>query len=135
MNRVLTNEEANERELLVFGENYDPEAYKYGGCRRFDEMDLETAKRLVELGYLDPEEDQNGSPTTQDYIDFCESWPDVPYTMHGYVISPTRNDCRITLEGLSCEEHLTPEQALEFLKAFRYADECCVDYGAWCWWD
>ena len=134
--RVIPLDKANERERLVFGEDIDMEKYRYGGTRSFSGMHPETARKLMELGYLDPEETQNCSPEAEYMVAFCEEMGDGWY-LHGYVVSPERSDCRITFEGIESYENLTAEEALKFAKAFRYADELCADAGccAYCWYD
>lgn len=134
--REIPEDKANERELLVFGEELDMEKYKYGGTRGFSEMAPETARKLMELGYLDPEETQNCSPEAEYMVQFCEEMGD-GWTLHGYVVSPKRCDCRITFEGVESDTLCTAEEAIKFMRAFRYADEVCADIGtmAYCWYD
>lgn len=134
--REIPEDKANERERLVFGENFDVEKYKYGGVRHFSMMPPDTARKLMELGYVDPDEAQNCSPEAEFMVKFCEEMGDAWY-LHGYVVSPKRSDCRITFEGVESDEGLTAMEALKFMRAFRFADEICADAGdlAYCWYD
>lgn len=127
---------ANERELLVFDVPYNKKAYELGGIRRFEDMAVGTAKELLRKGYVDPCDAQNLSPTAQEMIDFCDDGSDKWY-LHGYVVSPEREDCRITFEGVGSHGILTAQEALDFMSYFRYADNISADIGgsAYCWYD
>jgi len=132
----ITKELADAREQLVFGQPYDPKSYEMGGCKRFDRLSLNSAKDLVNLGLLDLADRQNDSPEARDMLDFVEDHGDGWY-VHGYVISPTRDDCRVTLEGVGYSgEPLSMDDLLDFVDAFRFADEFEVGKeSAWCWYD
>lgn len=132
----MTFNEANEREQLVFNRPYDAENYRMGGISHFDHMSVETAKKLLEKGYIDPQDTQNSSPTASEMIAFCDDGTDKWY-LHGYVVSPERDDCRVTFEGAGSHVPLEPEDALSFARKFRNADELDVSPGgnAWCWYD
>lgn len=134
--REIPEDKANERERLVFGEDLDMEKYRYGGVRHFSEMTPETARKLMELGFIDPEDAQNCSPEAEYMVAFCEEMGEGWY-LHGYVVSPTRSDCRITFEGIESTTPCTAEEAIKFMRAFRFADEVCADIGqmAYCWYD
>lgn len=132
----LDSAQVQERELLVFSRGYDPDNYRMGGIRYFDSMSVGTAKKLLDKGYIDPDDTQNCSPTMRDMIDFCDDGTDKWY-LHGYVVSPERDDCRITFEGVGSVSDLTQEEAFRFLRDFRFADELECDAGchAYCWFD
>lgn len=134
MDRFNRNQQ-NEREQLIFHRDYD-EKYYLGGCERFEDLDVNTALYLIQRGFLDPEDDQNGSPTAQEMVDFCMDH-DGEWTLHGYVISPKQDDCRVTIEGVQSSGPLSADAAVDFLKTFRYADEleASVGCGAYCWYD
>ena len=75
---------------------------------------------LISEGFADPEDAQNSAPTFKEIMDFVEVHPD--FTAHGYIVTPERDDYRVTVEGVEgwtddCEE----ERA--FAKMFRCADE------------
>lgn len=139
----LTLEQCEEREQLVFHRPYNLKNYELGGICRFDCLDVDTAEKLVALGYVDPEDSQNSSPTAREMIDFCAAYrgeeegdPGLFY-LHGYVVSPNRGDCRITFEGVASDAELTADEAIDFVSAFRFADELAfgVNEPAYCWYD
>lgn len=122
--------------MIIFNRPYDPERYRYGGCVHFDQISVEQALELLKKGFIDPDDTQNCSPTMQEFIDYVSDEPDKWY-LHGYAIGPDRTDCRVTFEGIGSYAPLDAEEALDFIKYFRYADE--VDAGtdtcAYCWYD
>ena len=89
----------------------------------------------MEKGYIDPNERQNLSPTAEEMLGFCGSDP--KWYVHGYAVSPDRSDCRVTFEGVGSTEPLSADEAVEFVKIFRYASELQFGVGecAWCWYD
>ncbi len=131
----LTLRQANERDEILFGEPYNKTKY-CGGCRRFDALSAEDAQKLMTLGFIDPEDTQNCSPTAQEILDFCLDGSG-KWQIHGYAISIDRSDCRVTFEGLQSDGPLTASEALDFVMEFRFADELCAEDGggAWCWYD
>lgn len=136
MHAKLDKQRANAREQLVFKEPYRSESYGMGGVRYFSDMDVATAKKLSELGYIDPDDTQNLSPTAQEMIDFCDDGSGKWY-LHGYVVSPERSDCRISFEGCGSREELSVLEAFNFLKMFKLADDLDCEPGccAYCWFD
>ena len=55
----LSFSDANIREQLIFGQDYDSAAYAAGGIRLFKNPSYQMVKELLERGYLSPEEKQN----------------------------------------------------------------------------
>lgn len=132
----------NTREHLIFGEDYKPENYGSHGSftRRFKDMPISTAEILIKLGFLDPEETQNDSPTVREFIDFAKDHLDADFTFHGYVVGPEREDCRVSFEGIeSSNDEISKETLLDFVKMFLVeypADNTDVgDDRLWCWYD
>ena len=136
MHGTMDFQRAEQREQLVFGCSYDPEKYKMGGVRYFNAMSVDTAKKLLDLNFIDPDDAQNLSPTAQEMINFCDDGTDKWY-LHGYVVSPDRDDCRISFEGCGSSQDLTPQEALDFMRTFRLADDldCEIGCHAYCWFD
>ena len=132
----MNEEQAEQREQLLFHRPYDEKNYEMGGIAYFDEITVKTAKRLIELGFVDPEDRQNCSPTMQEMVDFCDDDTDMWY-LHGYAVSPNRADCRVTFEGVGSNLNLGVTEALDFMRVFRFADEidCEVGSCAYCWFD
>ena len=133
--RKLTDQEAVERDEMIFG-IYDPEDY-YGGVRDFEGVPPETIAKLVEKDYADPEETQGGSPTIQEFLDFCKLHPEMGLTLSGYVVSKYRSDCRVTVDGIAGELRFGAKVSaakaiaglISFYETFRFADDLDVTQG------
>lgn len=105
----------------------------FGGCSRFEGMNAKTLQLLVDKGYADPEDNQNGSTTLGEYLEFMKEHP--RFKAHGYIISNDREDRRITVEGLEARNVTIKE-----IVAFTELDRCADEFEAtqkYCrsWWD
>lgn len=130
--RNFLSKQAKERDKIIFGK-YDPNAYM-GGIRNFENLSAATLRKLVDLGFADPEDKQNDAPTLGELLDFAEYYGPESYVFGGYVVSPKRSDCRVSINSIEfIAEHFDDddeEQAFEELT--QYADEKDIDYA---WWD
>lgn len=132
------NKDYKRRDEIIFG-NYDENRYKMGGCCRF-EMDASKFEQLIQEEFLDPNENQNESPTTaefQEYIEGCEDWVE----FEAYAISPDRSDYRVTVEGVNVWIPSDQKEKLcKYVEAFRDADEFNIStdengFHLRAWWD
>ena len=124
------NKDIKKRDELIFGE-FDREKYM-GGLRNYRFMKVDLLKQLVEQGFADPETCQNDSPSIQEFIDFLEE--NEGYTVFGYVISDTRPDYRVSIEGLQKDEPTeTKEEIKKFFEFANGASE--LDIDGYAWWD
>ena len=132
--RKLTKAEQKERAgILRSGAAY--KGGDYENYARFDYMTPENARKLMEAGYADPEESQNGAPTFEEMTAFCEKHPG--FTLHGYVIGDDRRDACITAEGVQGTAQ-NVEAMLDFVEMFRHADDCDFNretLSCYCWYD
>ena len=132
------NKDFKRRDEILFG-GYDPEKYKWGGCARCD-MPYEKFKLLYDEGFIDPDETQNESPSTNEFIEATSGFEDW-VEFEAYAISPERGDYRITIEGINVWiPEGKDEELCYFVEQFRYADEfsiCPCDNGFHlrAWWD
>jgi hypothetical protein len=66
-----------------------------------------------------------------------QNYPEV--RAHGYVVSPDRDDYRVTIEGLECPEFKLTEDSfglyINFVKLCRHADELEINSELYSWWD
>jgi hypothetical protein len=105
-----------------------------GGCYRFEGLTLDQLNLLLNEAFIDPEEAQNNAPTTAEFKSFLESYPET--TLHGYMISPDREDYRMTIEGAEYNGEVSKEMAMDFVEMFRFADDFTVDDNClYCWFD
>lgn len=111
--------DTTKRDELIFGRPLIKEDY-IGGVVTFGmgkysigkPVSVSVAKQFVNDRYVEMDERQNSSPTTKDLIKFCEKYPQV--MLYGYVVSPERNDCRVTFTGMICETDITKELMFDF---------------------
>jgi len=99
-----------------------------GDIVRYEGLELDTLRELVEKGYADPMDRQNSAPNIKEFIELMQANPGL--TAHGYVVSRQRDDARISIEGV--EGPLRPE----CLHMLSRADE--IEYDGetvYCWYD
>lgn len=126
---------ADERDQIIFGEDYDGKKYP-GGVRRFDELTLEQIKQLEEMDILDMADRQNESPSIGKMIEFLRSRTTDGWYAHGYCVSADRSDFRITFEGVGKKSPPSMEDVDDFTGLFLWADEFYVgEDGLRCWYD
>lgn len=128
---------ADDREMIIFGQSYDSESYRLGGIRYCDAVTFEAVMTLIERGYLSPDDAQNDSPTTQEIVNFVVHHNPDNWYFHGYVVSPERRDVRVTITGIASRKPIEGNDLIDFLKVFRYASILSADEGesAYCWYD
>lgn len=124
---------ADKRDRIVFGESYNSDRYM-GGIRRFDHLNAEDLNKLLDLGLADPDEQQNEAPTTKEIAKFLNDHQN--FWAHGYVVSPERDDYRVSLEGVECGSDYDLSDVQDFFSLFKYPDEVSVEEtGMYCWFD
>ncbi len=131
------NPNQTERDRLIFGEN----SPRYGGgMARFEDLDVATLKKLIELRYADPEDKQNEAPTIAEFVALLErhDTEDSDLTAHGYVIHKERDDYRVSIEGIEGTTRFS-EGLLDILTVCVTADEFTVEsdltFHVRAWWD
>lgn len=104
-----------------------------GGIQHFQGLTLDALTSLFNEYHIDPDDVQNFAPSAGEIYDFVVRHPN--FTVHGYAVSPTREDYRVSIEGVECHNP-THEDRVDFLEMFRDADELSnrVDYLR-CWYD
>lgn len=122
----------DKRRCEIIGMDYPPEYL--GGCQSFEGLTLSQLDLLLDENFIDPEECQNCSPDTMEFKEFLEKYPEA--TLHGYIVTPERDDYRITIEGLEYQGDVSMELLGDFIDEFRTADDFIHnnDY-LYCWFD
>ena len=106
----------------------------WGGCCRFEGLTLDRLNLLFDERFIDPEERQNNAPSTLEFKSFLEAYPET--TVHGYIVSPERDDYRVSIEGAEYNGEVSKEMAMDFVEMFRFADDFTVsDNCLYCWFD
>ena len=116
-----------------------------GGCEFFEDLTLDKLAQLLESGFAEPQQTQNNSPTIQEFYEFGQKSQNLGYEPFfiGYVVSPDREDYRISIEGIQLSlqvETIDSRICADFISAFerfaQTADE--TDIGLkllYAWWD
>lgn len=99
----------------------------------FDSMTYEQAKFALKNKWIDPEEQQNSSPTVKAIMNFLKANPS--FVAHGYVIQPKRDDTRISFEGVIATTKPSHQEFLNYVKLFHDADEFEAEYPYRAWYD
>lgn len=134
----ITTKDANRREHILFGRDYDRDNYRLGGISYFKEASPKVIRELISVGFADPEEAQNSSPTIREFLEFIESQPDPEnWYLHGYSVSPEREDVRVSIEGIGSYGPVASENLADFVMENRFADTLDImpDHKVYCWYD
>jgi len=131
--RKELNKDWERRDTIVFGKPCDWEK-STGGIHHFDNLTVDDLKLLVEEGFADPEDCQNSAPNIAEMIEYAEGHEG--FTFDGYVVSPKRDDYRVSIEGLTYEGETTKQDVIDFANFASYADERTMnDTVLSAWWD
>ena len=118
------NKDWTRRDSLIFGsatsDSYD--------IKSFDKMPPALLRQLVDEGFADLEEAQNSAPSIGEFLEATELYPEM--TFHGYVVTPRREDYRVSIEGFNAPYNDA------IVNDYHGADEFEV-YNGWvrAWWD
>ena len=132
------NNNYKKRDEIIFG-NYNANRYSCGGCARAD-VSYVQMKKLVDEDYISLDENQNDSPTTEDFMNAIQGYEN-NVTFEIYAIEPEREDYRVTIDGISIHFSDKDKDALSFfVEQWRYADEFNIyeqngEYYIRAWWD
>ena len=126
------NRDVNKRDMMLFGEEYDKAKY-LGGIRRFGGLNAFRLSALLDAGFIDADEAQNDSPTTEEFLAFMKEHHD--FTAFGYAVCPERDDYRITIDGIESDVLFnTLDEVNDFFMLCRGADELTIT-PPYAWWD
>lgn len=107
------------REMILFKDDYDLYAYDERGERRFTDISVDKLDKLVDLGFLDPDDSVGNSPKFSVMMDFMRRHPEV--TAHGFALLPFRDFPAVKLTGIMCRDGLD-EETLEDFNASGFDD-------------
>ena len=109
--------------------------YEMGGIERLSGMTLETLNEFVENNFVDLAHSFNDSPMVGYFKNFMEKYPNEGLTAHGYLVSPERDDCHVSIEGLEASS-TNDDFISDFARTFSSADELDSKDGYQrCWYD
>ena len=128
------SENDDEWEMRKKSGSFDINGLTLGGISHFENLTLDKIKVLLEKDFIEGEECQNHSPSTNEFVKFVEKYPQINFI--GYAVSPERDDYRVTITGLVCKIGVTEKLISEFESIFGNADEITVKKNYLrCWYD
>ena len=124
------NKNIKGRDAKLFGA-YEPNEYM-GGIRYYKGLTVDDLEWLLENNYIEPNEAQNNAPSVQEFYGWMQLHPS--FKAHGYAVDIKRDDYRISIEGVNKGGSLSPEEVVDFVDMFRFADDMDIEHG-YCWYD
>lgn len=116
----------------IIGEDNFRESVYFGGVRHFENLTLAQLTELIELEFCNPADRQNDAPTAGQFYKFIKKFPFL--CAHGYTVHQSRDDYRMTIEGLHFEGTPSEEQVVAFRKFCKSADNLPHCNGLYSWW-
>jgi len=112
--------------------------YPLGGTQNFKWLSLEKLNKLIKNNFVNLEERQNPeAPTIREFWELLKKYPNEPVILHGYIVSPKRDDYRISIEGLggvsNNEDFLNDLNKL--LEKYPYCEKTIETDYQYCWYD
>jgi hypothetical protein len=135
--RFTYNQDSRTRDTIIFGKPIDWDN-DLGGAYYFDELTVEQLEQLVNQQFADPAERQNFSPTLGDFLAFAQTQKSkgFEFTFEGYVISPKREDYRVSIDGIQFQGDCSYQVITDFHAIAYNADELDIDPTfIRAWWD
>ncbi len=128
------NKDYKRRDKIV-GMNVEWGKDDSGGLIRLNRLSLSVVAQLYEEKFIDPNDRQNLAPTAQEILAFMCRHPSA--LASGYMISPERDDYRVTIETVELPtKDATPAARQEFETLCKNANELDIQGDfLYCWWD
>lgn len=106
-----------------------------GSSLVYFQINCDTLQKLIDNNFANPEENQNGSPTISEFLEFGKKYKDEDLYFTGFAIPPERHDYSIVIEGMECETE-NKDFMVDFLNTFKYANKLIKeDDFVSCWYD
>lgn len=112
------------RDEIIFNAVSEPGSYD---IHRFENLRESQLRKLIDEGLADPGMTQNNSPTIKKIMEFLTAYP--VFRGIGYVITPLREDCRVSIEGVEVMGNVSEDDRKAFKKMFKNADEFTNEPG------
>jgi hypothetical protein len=105
-----------------------------GGIARYQGLTKTKLELLINNNFVDMDGRQNDSPSISEFYEFMKDHPEVK--AHGYVVDSSRDDYRVSIEGLEFSGPVSIATMSDFVQLCRYADEfTCEQNALYSWWD
>jgi len=125
----LNRDDKLRQELMGISAKYS------GGIYSFRDMSVGTFDALLKNGFIDLYGRLYWSPTIAQFRVFAEKYKDEDMRFTGYLVSPDREDYRVSIEGIVANS-LNQQFMQDFKMLFMMADEFeCRDGYQRCWFD
>jgi hypothetical protein len=125
------------RDNIIFGSSLEWEEL-CGGAKNFYNLTVEQLQELIDLGFASPIERQNFSPAICEFLTFGRIQKNRGYvfTFDGYVISPFREDYRVSIDGIVFHGTVSQELINDFQAFITSPDEIDIKHNYLrAWWD
>lgn len=123
------NHDAARRDTIIFGH---PPSKGYD-TQGFDHLTLNQLDQLVKENFIDLSDRQNDSPTAGEFYEFVKTYP--RFTLDGYVVSPLRDDYRVTIGAIQLTAPATEEELFAFLALSKDGNKLKSDTNLEAWWN
>jgi len=136
--RFNYNRDYATRDTIIFGQPIDWQNQRLGGLHYFDALTVDQLQELLDRGFADPAERQNCSPTIGEIFQFGQAQKSkgFDWTFQGYVISPDREDYRVSVDGIEWRGDACYQIIADFEAIAQDADELDIDPNFLrAWWD
>lgn len=131
------NRDSENRDRIIFGAPVDwPQ--EFGGLKYFDTLTIGRLQHLIREGFVNPSARHNLSPTIEAFLEFAriQASKGCEFTFLGYAISPSREDYRVSIDGIIFNGHCSFELVSEFNEFAYEADELDIQpHYLRAWWD
>jgi len=131
-----------ERDQIIFG-SFNPERYLESGVR-FQSMEPETLKKLIELKYANKKDRHNEAPSIEEFLNFAaKCGKEVEIAFNGYVCPQLMESGGIIIDGVELKtEKKEQDSILLFVDTFGKASKLTTSYDLsnhsykmQAWWD
>ncbi|CAI6087336.1 hypothetical protein [Cohnella sp. JJ-181] len=130
--KFVYNKDYKLRDKIV-GINFDW-SKKQNDIAYYDNLDVRTLEELILNNHINPNDAQNAAPFVRDIFYFMTKYPQV--LASGYLVGPSRDDYRISIDGLYVpNKYVTEEIKSEFIEFCMDADELNTEENLMSWWD
>lgn len=126
------------RDTIIFGNPIDWQNCCLSGIHSFEALTVDQLQELLDRGFADPTERQNFSPTIGELFQFGQSQKikGFDWTFQGYVVSPNREDYRVSIDGIEWRGDACYQIIADFEVIAQNADELNIEPNFLrAWWD
>jgi hypothetical protein len=125
------------RDTIIFGTSLEWSEV-FGGAKNFYNLSIDQLQQLVDSGFASPIEKHNESPAIIEFLTFAriQLFKGFIFTFEGYVVSPFREDYRVSIDGIVFNGTCEPELVADFQAFVGCPDELDIKPNYLrAWWD